>query len=491
MPKFLQGIYDQERELIDQYQVAHWKDYCAGVPEIIDTPRNYLYFNLTPRSVQEYLKYCPNRAARKKVYQAYQELHTGPAAAPLRHVLQEVLRARQARAALAGYEHYFQFRSAQRLEPDLARIKKFLDARLARHLPKVENYHKALGHFARTALGYKKLNPWDRSFVKQKYTREHLGHDEGQWREYFPLSVVLPRTFKFLEKLFAIKLVAASQKSSRSSHGAYIVTHPSGAPPLGYLALKLAEDHGNYNCRMGLIGEFEYRGERHKLPTAYVEGGFSKSTKAGEVFLGLSDLATLFHELGHALESIFSGSELSASEVDIREVSSSFMENFIGEYAVVKELSQHYETARAITPAQFAAARKYYQLEALADEISQIHIAWLDLYFTTGGEDNLTRCAQRLAAKTQINKLHNFNILAHRHLLCPCDNNTTTANFYHYAFCAAIAENLYKKFKAKPSGINLTLGKKFKNKFLGQIGNRPFAQCYADFMGEKIRCPDP
>ena len=90
-----------------------------------------------------------------------------------------------------------------------------------------------------------------------------------------------------------------------------------------------------------------------------------------------------FHEKGHGLENLFYMQDKphrqSYLQYDTIEVSSKFMENFVYDWELIKELACHYKDNRAMTKDVFDAAVKYNKFSNSFHYMYVIHKSMIDL----------------------------------------------------------------------------------------------------------------
>jgi oligopeptidase A len=247
--------------------------------------------------------------------------------------IEEILSLRQTMAQILEYKNYAEYSLATKMAKSSKEVVGFLNNLKIKAIKKSKKEINILKKYAKTKLGIKKLNPWDLSYVSEKYKEEYFGVSQEELKQYFPVENVIDGLFKLVKSLYGINVKLKETKN---------VWHPD---------VRLYEI---YDKNKNLRGKFYFdlyarqnkRGgawmdeciQRRinsngsvQSPVAFITCNSCPPTKTCPAFFTHYDVETLFHEFGHALQHMltkvdYAGiSGISGVEWDAVELPSQFM----------------------------------------------------------------------------------------------------------------------------------------------------------------------
>lgn len=347
-------------------------------------------FTLDAPSYLPFLDYAENRALREKIWRAKTQVATS-GAYDNRPLLLEVVKLRQERAKIVGYSNYAAYQVEDRMAKTPERIETFL-RRLGdsyRNAAKIELEEL-------TAFAGQEIKPWDLSFYSEKLKEQKFSFNEEELRPYFELNNVLKGAFYAAERLYGIQFRKRTDiptwdpdvqtfevVDSRGEHLALFYLDPHPRPgrkrPGAYMN----------DLKGGGLSKGVYR-RPHVINVANLARGANGQPS----LLGLDEVRTIFHELGHGLHSMLSRVRLRAlfgTNVawDFVELPSQFFENFALQPEVLDVYAHHYETGKRV-PAELierVKAAKNFQIGMLG--LGQIRYSMLDLAWHTVGAESV------------------------------------------------------------------------------------------------------
>jgi len=192
-----------------------------------------------------------------------------------------------------------------------------------------------------------KLQAWDWWYYAEKVKKEKYALDDAMLRPYFKMENVRKGAFDVAEKLYGIKFIKRND---------IMVYHPdvevfevleADGTHLGIFYSDYYPRDGkrsgawssSFRSQSNIDGNFI-------TPLVYNVGNFAKPTADKPSLMSMDEVETLFHELGHGLNSLFGNTTYSGSRRtprDFVELPAQIMENWANDPAVLQTYAFHYE----------------------------------------------------------------------------------------------------------------------------------------------------
>ena len=219
-------------------------------------------------------------------------------------------------------------------------------------------------------------------------------YSEEELSQYFNMPVVLNGLFKLAERLFGISIEPADwtapvwHKDVRFFR-VYDESHTS-------VAHFYFDPYSRPETKSGGAWMNEFRSRELKpdgtvtKPLAVVCCNQALPDAEGRALMRFSEVETLFHEFGHALQHMLTkvddvgASGINLVEWDAVEVASQFMENWCLDVATVKSFARHVETNEAIPAELLARVRAAKNYRAASASMRQLAFATLDMALHAG-----------------------------------------------------------------------------------------------------------
>lgn len=308
-------------------------------------------FTLHAPSFVPFMKYCGNRALRKRMYMAY---HTQCALSNELcnfSLAERLVNLRRELAELLGYTNYAEYVLKRRMAESPERVYHLLHQLLDAYMPIARAEVDEVSAYAKHMMGDDfMLQPWDFAYYSHLLQKEKFDIDEEALRPYFELSRVVSGVFGLAERLYGITF--SKNTSIPVYHpdvDAYEVHDADGS----FLAVLYTDFHPRESKRGGAwMTNYREAGEGERPHVAIVMN-FTKPTPSCPALLTHGELETFLHEFGHALHGIFAATKyrsLSGTNVywDFVELPSQFMENYAVEREFLQTFAVHYETGEVL-----------------------------------------------------------------------------------------------------------------------------------------------
>ena len=504
---FIANCQSAERELFEIpwdpkiFPWVHKRIYA----QYFDKAKNKLVFQCRSDDVHAVLNSCADREIREKFYKIYQNHRRGGSPSSLAktsaappdnvQVARKLLSTRKYLARLLGYENYFGYALRHKMIKSPAAVNNFLQDTLKALAPIHRNNYKKLARFARRKLGIKKLAPWDINFIISKFSENILQTKSWKFPDYFELDAVKKFSFNYFEKMFAIKFIPEPGTGNRE---VYIIYDLRQNKKLARLNLDLCYDSKRKKFTANTAAVVDVYKPEHEARVVELDlsANFSRDPEHNKYLLDLQDIALLFHEMGHALETSFTYANFGQAqgiknEIDTLEFYSRFMENFAHDEDFLRAMSAHHSTGEKLPRAVFNDSIK------LENFLNSFNL--LDLLLVSHKElkVNLLEKSDRLPQNIQAADEEIFGKCGglNPNIFYECSpeifhsaalTKNDTCNFYSYLLAEALASEVFKKFKGRRSLAAPPPATTMRDNFFEVRGVVPFIESYEKFTGKKL-----
>ncbi|WP_413870690.1 M3 family metallopeptidase [Albidovulum sp.] len=337
--------------------------------------------------VVPFLQFSPRRDLREKAYGAWVARGAGGGATDNRAIAAEILKLREERARLLGYESFAAFK----LEPEMAKTPAHVRDLLMRVWEPARA--KALADAAvLTGMMHRDgingdLEPWDWRYYSERRRRAEHDLDEAALKPYFGLEAMIGAAFDTAHRLFALEFRPLDLPLYHPDVRAWEVTRNGR-----HIAVFLGDWFARASKRSGawcsaMREQRRLGGEQR--PVVVNVCNFARPAEGEPALLSWDDARTLFHEFGHALHQMLSDltySFISGTSVarDFVELPSQLYEHWLEVPEVLDAHARHVVTGAPMPAAlrdRLIAARTYDQGFATVEYLAS---ALVDLAFHDG-----------------------------------------------------------------------------------------------------------
>jgi len=312
-------------------------------------------FTLHRPSIEPFLDSADDRELRRQILDAYLARGANGNEHDNRDVLEAIATLRAERAQLLGYESHADYVLEDRMAGTPERVREFLDRIWLPSLAISKKEAAALQEAIAAGGGDFQLGAQDWRFYTDRIRRERYALDDNEIRAYFSLENVLQGAFTVANRLYGITF---TELDNLPVYHPDVRTFEVKDEDGSHLGIFYADYHPRAGKRGGAWSS-RFRRQRMKdgkdtRPVVVNVGNFSKPAGDVPALLSLDEVETLFHELGHGLNSLFSRirySGLSTIQWDAVELGSQIMENWVLEPEVLKLYARHWKTGEVIPEA--------------------------------------------------------------------------------------------------------------------------------------------
>ncbi len=446
------------------------------------------------RSVmQPFLENATNRKAREKVYKAYINRGDNGDANDTNAIIADILKLRQERAELLGYETHAHYRMtntmAQKPERAMDLMMQIWPAAVARVKEEVADMQA----IADSESANITIAPWDYRFYAEKVRKAKYDLDQAEIKPYFQLDNMIDAMFDAAGKLYDLNF--------RENTGEVPIFHPdvrtfvvTDSRNGSNVGLFYMDNYARQGKRSGAWAT-TYRsqqslgGERNVL--ASNNNNFVKPAKGEKALISIDDASTLFHEFGHALHSLLTDIEypgLRGTPRDFVEYPSQVNENWLLTPYVLNNYAKHVDTGEPIPQAlvdKIEASSKFNEGFATVEYLSSA-IVDMKLHFRSDPVRDVDKFERETLAEIAMpseivmrHRLPQFN-----HLF---SSDAYSAGYYSYLWSETMDADTWAAFEEAGSVWDKATADKFRNILLSTGNETDRIEAYRAFRG---RDPD-
>ncbi|WP_457592796.1 M3 family metallopeptidase [Hydrogenimonas sp.] len=444
-------------------------------------------FTLQLPSYMAYMTYGPNRALREELYRAYTTRAPENA-----EVIDEILRLRDEKAKILGFDHYSELSLATKMAPSDEAVVDFLEALAEASMPAAKEEVEKLGQLA-AEDGITSIESYDVAYYSERLKKRELDFDDETTRPYFEQERTLEGMLDFVGELFGIGFSPVDVPVWNEKVKVYDLTEGKEAFARIYFDLEARESkRGGAWMNDWQTHHEDAEGVVHPA-SAFVVCNFSPSGDETPSLLRHDDVVTLFHEMGHAIHHLFSRvrerfvSGIHGVAWDVVEFPSQFLENFAYERGVLERFARHYRTGEPMPEALMRKIRQSKNFLAASGMLRQIEFALFDfmLHQKLYQGEEVQRLLDSLRDRLSLIKPPAYNRFqwGFAHIFA----GGYAAGYYSYKWAEVLsADAFFACFEAGEIDRERTDG--YKRTILQKGASEPMDRLYREWLG---RDPDP
>ena len=445
--------------------------------------------SLSYPSYVPFMKFSSRRDLREKLYKAFTSKGFQDNSNNNEAIVLELVKLRQQRAQLLGYENHAQYVLEERMAKSPAKVKDFLNHLLEKALPAAKREFEELSAFAKEKLGISDLQKWDSAYVSEKWRQQRFNFDEELLKPYLALDASVKGVFEVARKLFGLRF---EQDTNIPVYHSEVKAYKVYDEKNNFISYFYTDFHPRPGKRDGAwMTSFrsQYTENRENFrPQVAIVCNFSRPTKNTPALLTFSELTTLFHEFGHALHGMLANTRypsLSGTSVswDFVELPSQLMENWCYEEEALALFAKHYENQSDI-PMEMVQKIKDQAtfLEGMAT-LRQLSFGMLDMaWHSTAAPDIKEVSAFEKEAFAGTDLFPEVPGSAMSTAFSHIFQGGYAAGYYSYKWAEVLDADAFAHFKA--SGIfNTEVARSFKEHILSKGGSEDPMDLYIKFRG--------
>ncbi|MDQ4139672.1 MAG: M3 family metallopeptidase, partial [Bacteroidota bacterium] len=406
-------------------------------------------------------------------------------------VVLEIVKLRQERAQLLGFETHAHFVLQERMAETPDKVSHFLQDLLVHAKPVAEQEVKELATYAHQLNGPEELQRWDLSFYSEKLKKEKFSIDDEILKPYFQLEKVIDGVFAVSNKLYGLVYKENTQIETYHPDVKVYEVEDEEGKHIGIFYCDFFPRPGKRNGAWMT----SYRPQKKdngydQRPHVAIVCNFTKPTPSKPALLTFNEVRTLFHEFGHALHGLLANStysSLSGTHVywDFVELPSQVFENWTTEKESLDMFACHYQTGEPIPDDLIQRIKESTNFMSGYSTLRQIGLARLDLAWHTTDADVI-----KDVFTFENNTLTETEILP----FVPGANTSCSfshifqggysSGYYSYKWAEVLDADAFEFFQEK-GVFNKQTATLFKQHILSAGGSEPPMTLYKRFRGKE------
>ncbi|XP_014669639.1 PREDICTED: probable cytosolic oligopeptidase A [Priapulus caudatus] len=489
--RFKQILYDRE-DIIDMPQsLLRYIAADSTKPE-----RGPWVVTLQPTVYLPVMEYCSNRDVRENVWFANQ-MRASSQDQQINNsaTIQEIRFQKRDQAKLVGFDDYAQMSMATKMAGSVENVLSMIASLKVHSEGMAANELSSLQEFANERGFDGTLEAWDVPYWRRKQKHSLFQINDAELMQYFPMEHVLNGLFKLCGELFGITVKQAD-----------------GAAEVWDSSVRFFNVYDEDGTHLSSLYLDPYSRPLEKMAGAWVESGRSRSDVCSAfplaylncnvappvlgqpALMSFSEVKTLFHEFGHALQHLLTGmpysdvAGLANVEWDAVEICSTFMENWLYDKTTMGYISCHVDTGATLPDEMLKNLIRARRHMAGHDMMYQLYLSAVDIELYTR-KDFWLETQRETWAKYMLLTMHKKD--AHLCSFTQIFAGEYPAAYYSYKWSEMMSADVFSAFEE--AGLDnraqvQAVGRRFRDTFLHLSGGCHPGEVFRRFRG---RDPSP
>ena len=451
----------------------------AGREKGLDGP----VITLSRSLIVPFLQFSPRRDLREKAFRAWEARGAMGGETDNRAICAEILRLREERAQLLGYESF----AAYKLETEMAktpdRVRDLLMQVWEPAKVQAERDAEVLTDMMQADGINADLRVWDWRYYAEKRRQAEHDLDESQVKPYLSLDAMIDAAFGTANRLFGLEFKALDVPLYHPDCRAWEVTRNGQ-----HVAVFIGDYFARASKRSGAWCS-AMRGQA-KIPQT--QGPVVLNTcnfaKGDPALLSYDDARTLFHEFGHALHHLLSNvnyESISGTSVarDFVELPSQLYEHWLEVPQVLEKYARHYQTGEAMPPELLDKMLKAANFDQGFQTVEYVASAMVDLEFHDGKApsdvmDKQLETLKKMGMPEAITMRH-----ASPHFAHVFAGDGYSSGYYSYMWSEVMDADAFASFEEEGGAFDEERAKALETHILSKGGSADPEALYTAFRG--------
>lgn len=305
----------------------------------------------TRSSMSPFLTFSTERNLRQKVWETYYSRGDNGDEHDNNDIIAEILKLRDERVELLGYDNYAQWRLENRMAGTPERALELMEAVWPAAIARVSEEVADMQALAESEGDDIKIAPWDYRFYAEKVRKDKYDLDSDEVKQYLQLGKLTDAMFYVASELFNFEFKPVAEGSVPVFHpdvSVWEVTDKTTGENIGVWYLDPFARPGKRSGAWATTyrSRTSYDGTKTNVLSSN-NSNFIKGAAGEPVLISWDDANTFFHEFGHALHSLAGQAvypTLNGGVRDYTEFQSQLLERWLSTDEVVNNYLVHAET---------------------------------------------------------------------------------------------------------------------------------------------------
>jgi len=454
----------------EKYVLYLEEDQLGGLPESVvaaakaaaaerGKPDRWAILN-TRSSMDPFLTYSGERKLRELVWRTYYSRGDNGDEHDNNRIIAEILRLRDERVALLGYDNYAQWRLEDRMAKTPDQALALLEAVWPAALGRVEEEVAAMQAIADREGKAVTIKPWDYRYYAEKVRQDRYDLDSDEVKQYLQLEKLREAMFYVAGELFGFEFTPVPEGTVPVFHPDVRVWEVTDRESGEHVGLWYLDPYARQGKRSGAWANSYRSHETFDVEVTVLasnNSNFIPGAPGEPVLLSWDDAETLFHEFGHALHSLSSKvayPTLNGGVRDYTEFQSQLLERWLLTDPVIESYLVHHETGEPM-PAELVAKIKRARTFNQGFETTEyLASALVDLAYHTTDPAGLDPDAFERRTLARLNMPDEI-VMRHRspHFGHIFAGEGDSAGYYGYMWADVLTADAAEAFAQAPGGF--------------------------------------
>ena len=486
--EFTQNLLADER---DWYMDLAETD-MAGLPDfVIRTAREAgkekgadgAVITLSRSLIVPFLQFSTRRDLREIAYKAWTARGANGGKTDNRDIAAEILKLREERAKLLGYENFAAYKLETEMAGNAASVRALLMQVWEPAKAQAEADAWVLAQMMQQDGVNGDLQAWDWRFYSERRRQQLHDLDEAELKPYFQLDRMIEASFDCASRLFGLSFEPLDVPLYHADCRAWNVTRGGE-----HIAVFIGDYFARGAKRSGAWCSAMRSQAKHPQVQTPVVINVCNFAKGDPALLSYDDARTLFHEFGHALHQMLSDvtyESVSGTSVarDFVELPSQLYEHWLDVPQVLGTFATHADTGQPMPQVLLDKVLAAATYDMGFQTVEYIASALVDLEFHDGAApaDPMARQAdilQDLGMPQAINMRHATPQFAH-----VFSGDGYSSGYYSYMWSEVMDADAFQSFEDAGGAFDPERAKALEQNILSTGGSRDAAELYTAFRG--------
>jgi peptidyl-dipeptidase Dcp len=459
---------------------------AASTAEAADMPGKWVFTTHKP-SMLPFLTYAENRDLRQQLYAAYTSRGNNNNEHDNKQIMSDLVKLRVERAQLLGYDTFADYQLERRMARTPAKVYELLDQLWQASLPVAKEEVAKMQAIIDAEGGGFKLASWDWWYYAEKLRKQEYDLNDSELRPYFVLDNVRDGAFHVANQLYGLTFEPIEEiPRPHPEAQVFLVKEADGS----HCAVMYMDFHPRDSKRQGAwCGGYrpQYRRDGREIdPVINLVCNFTRPSGDIPALLSLDEVATLFHEFGHALDGMLSDVSYRRKyrSPDFSELPSQIMEHWALEPDVMRIYARHHASGEVIPDELIEKIRNSRYFNQGFEMVEYLAASLLDMEMHTLNEPvaiDPESFEQELFARRGLipEIVSRYRITYFAHV-----TGGYAAGYYGYIWSGVLDSDAFEAFK-ETSLYDQETAQRFRTEILEVNGTRDYMEMWKAFRGRE------
>ncbi len=446
----------------------------------------------TRSSMSPFLTYSTERDLRQKVWETYYSRGDNGDEFDNNAIIAEILKLRDERVELLGYENYAQWRLENRMAGTPERAIELMEAVWPAATARAREEVADMQALAKSEGANIKIEPWDYRFYAEKVRKDRYDLDSDEVKAYLQLDKLREGMFYVAGELFNFTFTPVAEGSVPVFHPDVKVWEVNDKTTGALVGLWYLDPFARQGKRSGAWAT-SYRShttfDGPKTVLSANNSNFVKGAPGEAVLVSWDDANTFFHEFGHALHSLASNvayPTLNGGVRDYTEFQSQLLERWVSTPEVINQFLTHYKTGEPMPAELFEKIQNAATFNQGFSTTEYLASALVDMRYHTTDPEGIDPDKFERETLAELDMPEEI-VMRHRspHFGHIFSGEGYSAGYYGYMWADVLTSDAAEAFKEAPGGFyDKDVGAKLVKHLFAPRNSVDPAEAYRAFRGK-------